>query len=485
MLNWQHCSFTISRHYTLKIGDLVLAPASCTAFVGSNGSGKTLLARALCGELLLAEGQRVQQPTTALLSFERQQQLIAEDWRLRNTDALAEGEEAGISVQSLLDGVAPALLARLGITHLLDRPYHVLSSGEGRKVLLAQALASRPNLLVLDEPFDGLDVQARETLQQLLGELHAAGQALVLILNRFDEIPPYADRLGLLANGQLLQLGAVKTVLAEQHVAQLARQEQTRHLALPAAPLQAAPPVPPGPRIQIRHLTIDYGQGPVIKGLDWTVQPGEHWHILGPNGCGKSTLLSVVTGDHPQGYSNDVTLFGRRRGSGETIWDIKRQIGYVSPALHLDYRVSATPLDVVLSGFFDSIGLYEAVGDDLLRLARQWLDIAGMLPLAQTPFHRLSFGQQRLLLILRAMVKHPTLLILDEPLQGLDPLSRWLVQRFVEYLMRSGRSQILFVSHHADDAPQGLTHQLRFELASPGEWHYVTTTGAGAQNPAQ
>lgn len=480
MLNWQQCAFAVSRHYTLQIGDLQLAPASCTAFVGSNGSGKSLLARALCGELALAGGECTRQPTTALLSFERQQQLIAEDWRLRNTDALAEGEEAGITVRQLLAAVDPALLTRLGIGHLLERPYHVLSSGEGRKVLLAQALASRPALLVLDEPFDGLDVQARQTLQQLLGELHAAGQAMVLILNRFDEIPAYAGRLGLLADGRLLQLDQVETVLAEQHVAQLARQEQARHLALPAAPLQAAPAVPAGPRIQIRQLTIDYGQGPVIEGLDWTVQPGEHWHILGPNGCGKSTLLSVVTGDHPQGYSNDVTLFGRRRGSGETIWDIKRQIGYVSPSLHLDYRVSGTPLDVVLSGFFDSIGLYESVGDDLQRLARQWLEIAGLLPLAKSSFQRLSFGQQRLVLILRAMVKHPALLILDEPLQGLDPLSRLLVQRFVEYLMASGRSQILFVSHHADDAPAGLTHQLRFEAQDNGSWCYRCSALASA-----
>ncbi|MVY95619.1 ATP-binding cassette domain-containing protein, partial [Enterobacteriaceae bacterium 8376wD7] len=154
---------------------------------------------------------------------------------------------------------------------------------------------------------------------------------------------------------------------------------------------------------------VSYNDRPVINHLSWTVNPGEHWQIVGPNGAGKSTLLSLITGDHPQGYSNDLTLFGRRRGSGETIWDIKKHIGYVSSSLHLDYRVSTTVRNVILSGYFDSIGIYQAVSDKQHKLVQQWLDILGIdKRTADAPFHSLSWGQQRLALIVRALVKHPT-----------------------------------------------------------------------------
>ena len=237
------------------------------------------------------------------------------------------------------------------------------------------------------------------------------------------------------------------------------------------------PDVPPArhaladsaPRIVLNDGVVSYNDRPVINHLSWTVNPGEHWQIVGPNGAGKSTLLSLVTGDHPQGYSNDLTLFGRRRGSGETIWDIKKHIGYVSSSLHLDYRVSTNVRNVILSGYFDSIGIYQAVSDKQHKLVQQWLDILGIdKRTADAPFHSLSWGQQRLALIVRALVKHPTLLILDEPLQGLDPLNRQLVRRFVDVLIGEGATQLLFVSHHAEDAPDCITHRLAFVPSGDG-----------------
>lgn len=190
--------------------------------------------------------------------------------------------------------------------------------------------------------------------------------------------------------------------------------------------------------------------------------PGQHWQIVGPNGAGKSTLFSLVTGDHPQGYSNDLTLFGRRRGSGETIWDIKRHIGYVSSSLHWDYRASASPRSVILSGFFDSIGVYPSPSERQQPLTRQWLRLLGLESQADAAFHGLSWGQQRLTLIARALVKHPALLIPDEPLQSLDPLNRQRVRRWVDVLIGQGSTQLLFVSHHAEDAPECITHRLTF-----------------------
>lgn len=472
LLLWQDCLFAVNLHCQLRVRHLRLDPGACLALVGSNGSGKSLMARALAGELPCSAGECLQPPEAVRLSAEQQQALLAEDWRRRNTDMLEEGEEAGIMTAELLQQVPAGLQQRLDVAKLAPRPYRVLSSGEGRKVLLAQALAMAPPLLVLDEPFAGLDAAARQDLQRLLEELHTGGQAMAIILSRYDEIPRFASALGILSERQLVRCGLPDEILKQQDVAELALSETLRQLPLPARP--SAPPSPPTstPLIRLCRLHIDYDGHSVIAGLDWQVNPGEHWHIAGPNGCGKSTLLSVICGDHPQGYCNDVTLFGRRRGSGESIWEIKSHIGLVSPALHLEHRVSASAQEVVLSGFFDSIGLYDAPGDEQVSLSRCWLERLGMARLAKTPFQRLSFGQQRLLLIARALVKHPPLLILDEPLQGLDPLSRDRIRHFVEELMQSGTTQLLFVSHHADDAPRGLTHRLDFIPQPQGGYAY-------------
>lgn len=477
MLEWNRARFAVTDRLFLSIDQLLIPSAACVCFVGANGSGKTLLAKALCGELPQLSGQAPHMPSRVRLSFEQQQALIEEDWRRRNTDMAGEEEELGFTVEELLLAELNhhermlVLADRLGIRHLLSRPYRFLSSGEGRKVLLAQALMAKPELLVLDEPFDGLDSQAQTDLKQILNELHEAGQTLVLIVNRLEEIPSHAQQVGLLNQANLIMLGEAKQLTSHPELASwLAMSTQAK--ADWPAPAQT-PAEPEWPLVRLRKLRIQYDDHLIIRDLDWEIQPGQHWQLVGPNGAGKSTLLSVITGDHPQGYANDVTLFGRQRGSGESIWDIKKHIGYVSPALHLDYRVRTTALNVILSGYFDSIGLYETAGDQLVRLAQQWLNRLGLDTQARQPFHDLSFGQQRLLLIARALVKHPKLLILDEPLQGLDPFNRELVRHAISDLMQSGRSQILFVSHHQEDAPPGLTHRLSFVPAPDGGYTYL------------
>lgn len=475
-LQWHSARLALHANRTLFIPELTLSPGQCWAFVGNNGSGKTALAAAMCGELTLSAGQVAGALAARRLSFESQQQLSEQDYQRRNTDMLGEEEEAGYQVSSLMleeggeEAQARALLARFGIAALWDRPYRYLSSGEGRKLLLARALLSHPELLVLDEPFDGLDQGSRFELMALLAELVSQGQRLVVIVNRFDEIPPFASHLGLLGELSLLLAGERSEVLGSQEVAQLARAEAANPSLPP--PLTAPTPLPAGPRVEMRKLHIAYGDQVVIDGLDWTIEPGQHWQLVGPNGAGKSTLLSLITGDHPQGYSNDLHLFGVRRGSGESIWEIKRHIGLVSPALHLDYRVSGSVQTVILSGFYDSIGLYTQPGDRQLALANQWLALLGLGNQGSLPFHSLSFGQQRLVLIARALVKHPPLLILDEPLQGLDPLNRHLVRAMVARLIGEG-TQLLFVSHHAEDAPPGLTHRLSFVPNGRGSYDYV------------
>ena len=466
-------TFRLSDTRTLTIADLTIRAGESWAFVGTNGSGKSALARALAGELPLLKGE-CQGDFTRLtrLSFEQLQKLVSDEWQRNNTDLLSPGEEdtGRTTAEIIQDEVKdPArcqrLAERFGITALLNRRFKYLSTGETRKTLLCQALMSEPELLILDEPFDGLDVQSRAQLAALLESLNQQGYTLVLVLNRFDEIPDFIQHAGVLADCNLTETGEKTALLKQALIAQLAHSEQLDGITLPEpdAPSARHALDPHQPRIVLRDGMVSYDDRPILNRLSWTVNPGEHWQIVGPNGAGKSTLLSLITGDHPQGYSNDLTLFGRRRGSGETIWDIKKHIGYVSSSLHLDYRVSTTVRNVILSGYFDSIGIYQAVSDKQHKLAQQWLDILGMdTRVADAPFHSLSWGQQRLALIVRALVKHPTLLILDEPLQGLDPLNRQLIRRFVDVLISEGETQLLFVSHHAEDAPACITHRLEF-----------------------
>lgn len=466
-------TFRLSDTRVLDLSSLALHAGESWAFVGANGSGKSSLARALAGDLPLLKGERHSEfSRIALLSFERLQKLVSDEWQRNNTDLLSPGEEdtGRTAAQIIQDEVKDEarcreLAAQFGIEPLLGRRFKYLSTGETRKTLLCQALMAQPDLLIFDEPFDGLDVRSREQLAQLLGTLNEQGYTVALILNRFDEIPGFVQHVGVLADCTLTDVGAKAQLLEKALIAQLAHSEKLAGVSLPQADNPAARHTLPAdePRIVLRNGVVSYDDKPILNNLSWTVNPGEHWQIVGPNGAGKSTLLSLVTGDHPQGYSNDLTLFGRKRGSGETIWDIKKHIGYVSSSLHLDYRVSTTVRNVILSGYFDSIGIYQAVSDRQQKLARQWLEILGIDDAtADAPFHSLSWGQQRLALIARALVKHPTLLILDEPLQGLDPLNRQLVRRFVDILINEGETQLLFVSHHAEDAPQCITHRLTF-----------------------
>lgn len=466
-------TFRLSDTRKLTLADFTLNAGESWAFVGSNGSGKSALARALAGELTQLQGERRSTFTRLTrLSFEQLQKLVSDEWQRNNTDLLSPGEEdtgrttAEIIQDEVKDEARCRLLAeQFGITALLERRFKYLSTGETRKTLLCQALMAEPELLILDEPFDGLDVKSREQLALLLASLNQQGYTIVLVLNRFDEIPAFVQFAGVLADCTLTDVGAKAELLQQALIAQLAHSENLNNLTLPEpdAPAARQELAHDRPRIVLNHGVVSYNDRPILNDLSWTVKPGEHWQITGPNGAGKSTLLSLITGDHPQGYSNDLTLFGRRRGSGETIWDIKKHIGYVSSSLHLDYRVSTTVRNVILSGYFDSIGIYQAVSDRQHKLAQSWLDILGMdNRVADAPFSSLSWGQQRLALIVRALVKHPTLLILDEPLQGLDPLNRQLIRRFVDILISEGETQLLFVSHHAEDAPSCITHRLEF-----------------------
>jgi len=213
--------------------------------------------------------------------------------------------------------------------------------------------------------------------------------------------------------------------------------------------------------VQLRDVTVRYGDSVILDRLNWTIYKGESWALLGPNGSGKSTILSLILGDHPQAYMNDVVVFGQQRGSGESIWELKRQIGCVSPELQTHFSQEATCLEVVESGFFDTNGLFESPGLWQRRAALDWLERFGLLPFARTPLFELSAGLQRMALLARALVKGPELLLLDEPCQGLDHAHSALFLKTVNTLIREGTATVVYVAHREEEIPPAITRVLR------------------------
>ena len=433
---------------------------------GANGSGKSALAAVLAGEGDVVSGTvSGLLENSALVSYERQAELIAAELRKDDADILdviSEGTPVSeiIADVCLDDALAEELVATLGLEPLMDRAFRKLSTGETRKVMLIRALTSKPDLLVLDEPFDGLDHDSLHWLQGHLAVL-AETVPMVLVLNRFDECPDFITHVAYVDDGQLLQQVDRSDEQAYAELHQLLHLK-TSELEVPAAdPSIALPPLAVDePLVQLRSATVRYTDNTVFENLDWTIDANEHWQVSGPNGSGKTCLLSLITGDHPQCYVNDITVFGFQRGTGESIWQIKQYIGYVSTALQWEYRVGTSLKNVIISGFYDSIGLYTKSTDTQKAIGDDWLEVLGMAGRADEPFNKLSFGEQRLALIARAMVKHPPLLILDEPCLGLDDMNRQLVLALIERICRSGNTTVLYVNHRLEDRIPGIENHL-------------------------
>ena len=212
--------------------------------------------------------------------------------------------------------------------------------------------------------------------------------------------------------------------------------------------------------VTLNKVSIRYDDRTILKELDWTVRRGEKWALSGENGAGKSTLLSLVCADNPQSYACDISLFGRKRGTGESIWEIKKHIGYVSPEMHRAYLKNLPTIEIVASGLHDSIGLYKRPQPEQMAICEWWMDIFGIADLKDKPFLQLSSGEQRLALLARAFVKDPELLILDEPLHGLDTYNRRRVKKVIEAFCRRKDKTMIMVTHYESELPDTITNRI-------------------------
>jgi molybdate transport system ATP-binding protein len=463
------------------------------AILGETGSGKTSLARALCRKLPLAGGQIryyfEDQPRPYLLPGEILT-LSAETHQdfLRPYAAYVqarwqsfEGEDAP-TVAGLLAGKdggkgdlerQAELIRLLDLEPLLGRKILHLSHGESRKVFIARLMMDAPRLLILDDPYTGLDAASRAHLSAAIAALIGRGAPqIVFISSRAAEIPA--------GIGSLLRVEDCRVVEQGPRAASEQRQAGKAAYVRPTAPagfqktavfesmtwqyavaLARNPALRVGEIIRMSGVSVRYGEVQVLNQVDWTVRQGERWALLGPNGAGKTTLLSLILGDNPQAYANQIDLFGRRRGTGESIWEIKQNVGWVSPELQIYYPREASFLDVVVSGFFDSAGLYRTPSPEQSALAEGWIRAFGMEPAADLPFNGLSAGQQRLALLARALVKHPPLLVLDEPCQGLDEPHRRYFVELLDQLCAHAPLTLIYVTHYLEEIPRCVSHRLR------------------------
>lgn len=443
-------------HPQLKVLHWRINAGESWCVIGRNGSGKQLIDQLLMNELPDCGESGVLQRTLtneqiALISFEQQQKIFEEQVKLAANDFLSDADTATRAREFLPEAsLSDPLIDTLGLRHRLDARYTELSTGESRKLLVLVAIFKGVALLILDNPFDSLDQASCTALSTTLAHICERGIAVVFLLSNRQDIPPWCNRLAVVDEGRLTVLAAPQSAAAHERIA---RALQVNDIKQPDWPPTAIglQDYPHRHLVALKQCNVSYGGNPVLNDLSLTVEPLQHTLITGANGSGKSTLLGLITGDCPQCYSNDVTVLGYRRGQGESIWDIKANMGIVSNDLHRRYRVHCTVETAVVSGFFDSIGVYEKVGDQQRAIARQWLAAAGLLDSSQRSLQEMSYGEQRLVLIARALVKSPLLLILDEPTQGLDELNRQRLLQLLEVLAQRRHTTVLFVSHREDE----------------------------------
>lgn len=468
LITFHHVTTRIRDRKILSDTTWAIHDGDSWAMIGPNGSGKTSLSRLMIRELPVIHGTMDVRPDfdpgrdIAVVSFETQKRLFATESRKDDARHYSGHVLEFTSVKNVLESAVNdhpdagrtdiMETARItSITHLLHRNITKLSTGEFRKVLVAKALLSKPRLLILDEPMEGLDAPSREQLLDFVAHLITEGVQVIFVTHRINTIPAAIRNIICLKDSRVVAQGQRDKISpefienlygpqckeTEQDVQRLFSLENHR---------------PGSEMIVMRDIHVRYGSLTVINGLSWTVMQGEKWMVQGSNGSGKSTLLSLIAGDNPQAYANEIYLFGQRRGSGESIWDIKKRIGLVSSEFQLRYQRDMTVFHVVLSGFFDSVGLYRKPSDEHKSTAHSWLSILGFEAKEDTLFTHLSFGEQKLVLIARAMVKSPELLILDEPCQGLDPVNRKKVLQLIETIGQIPETTMIYVTHHIDEA---------------------------------
>lgn len=465
--------------------------------IGTNGSGKANFLKALAGELKIIPDSKFAdslysnffEQNIEIVSLEKAASLIEEERQNDESEFVEGGVDIGRTGRIFLaEAICKRKLKRgeplpdealrletfpqiklCGIEKILDRGLKYMSTGEIRRTLLARSLLSGKKLLILSDPFAGLDAESRKILleffntvanKQLKDDDYSDFPRIILGMERYHEIPAAINNVLEFSENKISFCGSkndYEKILQNRNqqnekTRQKDRQEfenSVEKIKQETFVLHTVQENQKETLVEMNNVNVGWGDNRVLIDLNWKLNQGEHWLIRGPNGSGKTTFLELITGDNMQVFSNDIKLFGKRRGSGETIWDIKRKLGIVSYRLHVEYRMvgSTTLENVIISGFRDSIGLYEAATDVEKDAAKKWLSLGGFENREKESFSSISYGEQRAILILRAAVKCPPILILDEPCHGLDENYRQKILDLIEIIAQSGTTTLLHVTH--------------------------------------
>ena len=461
----------VARHPLYRMAEPIhfaLCEGEQMAIVGPNGSGKSILVNTLIGRypLLMNEVKYDFGAYSHRMAYENVHYMAFRDsygeadsayyyqqrWHSQDVELSPTVRE----VLSLTDEAMP-LYRYLAVDTLLDKQLVMLSSGELRRLQIAKALQTNPCVLIMDNPFIGLDAATRDQLHLLLRQLISdRGLQLILVLSREEEIPDFVTHVVPVYN---MVVGT--KVERNNFVSQTIVAPQCTEFPCGASAESGAPASCDDDSsviIALRDVTLRYDAHTIFEHLDWEVRRGERWALHGRNGSGKSALLGLVCADNPQSYACDISLFGRKRGTGESIWDIKRRIGYVSPEMHRAYLKDLPAIEIVASGLHDSIGLYVRPRPEHMGVCLAWMRVFGIEELSSRTFLTLSSGEQRLVLLARAFVKDPELLILDEPLHGLDTCHRERVRNIIDAFCSRPEKTLVMVTHYPEELPSCITH---------------------------
>ena len=424
------------------------------------------------GELLDEAFRVAEQGITRTSNYDKF--LVRDESEAEAAERVAREEADKLQVRIELERMRDRLYDIFHLDQLVDKRVIMLSSGELRKFQLTKTLLTNPRVLIMDNPFIGLDVNARKQLHEFLTILSKETDILIiLVLSKTDDIPSFVTHVIPVEDMDMKPKMTIAEYKASQPVPPsrvITDEKAEAILSLPYAK-GSDEDAEPGTQhvIDFKDVNIRYGERTILKDLSFSVLNGEHWALSGENGAGKSTLLSIVCADNPQAYANNIVLFDYKRGTGESIWDIKKHIGYISPEMHRAFMRDLPSIDIVASGLSDATGLYKKPKPEQMGICEFWMDVFGIAKYKDTTFLKLSSGEQRLVLLARAFVKDPSLLILDEPLHGLDMKNRRLVKDVIETFCQRKNKTLIMVTHYQEELPKCIDHSIFLKKTAPSQ----------------
>ena len=445
LIEFESATFRLFTKEVFKETDLTIRAGEHTAIVGRNASGKTTLAKALIARVPSMKGQayfHLPYDKIVFVNFQSSLKLanntddayLQQRWQSFDTETAPLVKDFFWSNQEI-DEYTLQLLKQFSALPLLEKRNIQLSNGELRKIELIKALSKRPELIIIDNAFVGLDVASREILRQVLIGISQDCTLIVTTLLE-EEVPTFITG---------------RIYCEDMEVVDELASLEVETANLPPNLIRPNSPNLPS-LVELRDVNIAYGKYEILKAIKWNILAAEHWALVGPNGSGKSTLLSLLVADNPQAYAEEIYLFGKKRGKGETIWDIKRSMGFISPELHQFTPKMRLIRQVLIS---DIIWLYPGIDRAKVKANIQiWLDFFDLKLDLEARFGSISSGEQRLILFIRTLLYPFDLLIADEPCQGLDAINIEKVRAVFTYLAKHTTTSSIFVTHQRSELPE-------------------------------